>query len=101
MKLPVLETGDPRRSHRVSWTRTPSTTSKRSPESSGRSRRETKPITTEKINQETEHIKQNETEYIKIPQNPFTDRVVDVFVASQRKVPQDQPVHGKESETET
>ena len=69
--------------------------SKRSPGSSSRSRRETKPITPEKIKQETEPIKQKETEYIKIPQDPYTDRVVGVFVASQRKVPQNQLMHGR------
>ena len=40
--------------------------SKRSPGPSRRSRRETKPLTPEKINQETEHTEQNETEHIKI-----------------------------------
>ena len=38
----------------------------RSPGLSRRSRRETKPLTPEKINQETEDTKQNETEHIKI-----------------------------------
>ena len=85
LKLPVLETADPRRSHRASWTRTPPTMSKRSPGSSSRCRTETKPVTPEKINQETEHIKPNETEHIKIPQNPYTDRVVDVESAYARK----------------
>ena len=85
LKLPVLETADPRRSHRASWTRTPPTMSKRSPGSSSRCRTETKPVTPEKINQETEHIKQNETEHIKIPQNPYTDRVADVESAYARK----------------
>ena len=44
-------------------------TSKRSPGSSRRSRRETKPITPDKINQETVHTKRSETEHIKIPQS--------------------------------
>ena len=46
--------------------------SKRSPRSPRRSRRETKPITPEKINQETEHTKQNETKHIKFPQDTYT-----------------------------
>ena len=55
---------------------TPSTRSKwRRPESSRRSRRETKPSTQEKITQEK--INQ-ETECIKIPQNQYTDKVVNV-----------------------
>ena len=40
--------------------------SKRTPGRSRRSRRGTIPLTPEKINQETEHTKQNETEHIKI-----------------------------------
>ena len=97
LKLPFLETTDPRRSRRASWTKTPSTMSKRSPRSSSRSRRETKPITPEKINRETEHIKPNGTEYSKIPQNPYTDRVVDVFVAGSSE----SAYARKESEKET
>ena len=42
------------------------------PGSSRRSRKETEPFNQEKINQETE--------YTKIPQNQYTDRVVDVTV---------------------
>ena len=57
----------------------------RSPGSSRRSRRETKPITQEKINQETE--------YIKIHQNQCTDKAVDVSVVMQEQVSQIQLTH--------
>ena len=42
-----------------------------------------KKITQEKINQEKCN---HETEYIKIPQNQYTDRVVDVTVVIQEQV---------------
>ena len=54
---------------------------------------ETKPITPEKVNQETQHTKQNETKHIKIPPNQHTDEIVDVSIAMQRKSSQIQPVH--------
>ena len=41
--------------------------------------REMKPVTQEKIN--------HGTEYIKIPQNPYTDKVVDVTVVIQGNCP--------------
>ena len=74
---------------------TSSTRSKRSPGSSRRSRRETKPTTPKKINQETDHTKQNETKHIKIPQNQCTDKIVDVSSAEQRKVSQIRTTHRK------
>ena len=57
----------------------------RRPESLSRSRRETEPITHEKITQEKIN---HETEYIKIPQNRYTDKVVDVTVVIQDQVSQ-------------
>ena len=69
--------------------------SKRSPGSSRRSRRETKPITQEKIKQETVHTKRNETEHIKIPQSQYTDKVVDMTVVLQEPVHQIQTMHRK------
>ena len=44
-----------------------------------------KKITQEKINQEKSN---HETEYINIPQNQYTDRVVDVTVVIQEQVSQ-------------
>ena len=41
------------------------------------------PITQEKINQETEHTNRNETKHTKIPQNQYTDKVVDETVVVQ------------------
>ena len=35
----------------------------------------------------------NETEYIKIPQNPYTDKVTDVIVAIQEQFLQTQTTH--------
>ena len=64
----------------------------RRPQSSRRSRRETKPSTQEKINKETEHIK--------MPQNQYTDKVVDVTVVIQEQVSQIQTMH-RELEKET
>ena len=52
----------------------------RRPGSSRRSRRETKPNNQEKINHVTKHTKRNETTHIKITQNQYTDKVVDVSV---------------------
>ena len=54
--------------------------SKRSPGSSRRSRRETKPVKQEKIN--------HETEYTKIAQHQYTDKVVEVTVVIQEHVSQ-------------
>ena len=48
-------------------------------------------ITPEKINQ----VSWNETEYIKIPQNPYTDKVTDVTVAIQEQFPLTQTTHRK------
>ena len=68
---------------------------RRSPGSSRRPRRGTKPITHEKINQETEHTNRNETKLIKIPQNQYTDKVVDETVVIQETVSQIQTTHRK------
>ena len=73
----------------------------RSPGSSRRSRRETKPITPEKINQETKHTKRNETKHIKITQNQYTDKVVDVTVVRQEPVSQKSNYERTELEKET
>ena len=62
----------------------------RHPGSSRRSRKETEPITQEKINQETE--------YINIPQNQHTDKVVDVTVVRQETVHQNQTMHKRAGE---
>ena len=76
-------------------TNTSSTQSKwRSPKSSRRSRREKEPISQDKINNETKHIK--------IPQTQYIDKVDDVSVAMQRQVFQIQTtfkesVHSKEA----
>ena len=65
----------------------------RSPRSSRRSRRETKPITQEKINQETKQTTRNETKHTNIPQNQCTDKVVDGIVVRQELVSQIQTMH--------
>ena len=52
-----------------------------------------KKITQEKVNQETE--------YIKIHQNQYTDKVVDVSVEVQKQFPQRQTKAQKELEKET
>ena len=67
----------------------------RLPGSSRRSRSETKPITQEKINHVTKHTKRNETKHIKITQNQYTDKVVDVSVEMQRHFPPIQTAHRK------
>ena len=64
--------------------------SKGSPGPSRRSRRENETPTPEKINQQTEHTKQNETEHIKIRRINTQTRIVDVSIAMQRKVTQNQ-----------
>ena len=69
--------------------------------SSRRSRRETKPIIQEKINHVTKHTKLNETKHIKIPQNQYTDKVVDVIVVTQGQESQIQNCAQKELEKET
>ena len=67
----------------------------RRPGSSRRSRRETKPIIQEKINHVTKHTKRNETTHIKITQNQYTDKVVDVSVERQGQDPQIQTTRRK------
>ena len=52
----------------------------RRPGSSRRSRREAEPVTQEKITQEKINP---ETEYIQVPQNQYTDKVVGASVAIQ------------------
>ena len=67
----------------------------RRPRSSRRSRRETEPIIQEKINHVTKHTKRNETTHIKITQNQYTDKVVDVSVERQGQDPPIQTTHRK------
>ena len=66
-----------------------------------RSRREMKPITQEKINQETQHTKRNEIKHIMIHQNQYTAKVVDVTVVVQEPVFSDSNDAQKDLEKET